>query len=86
VGAGGGGGGPPPLAAAESALAAYAAEVDTVRREGLTRGLPGDATESFFALGFALEQMHNNLKDLERCVTDWAPSSKEAGRRTVNKA
>jgi uncharacterized membrane protein YccC len=78
--------GPPPLAAAESALAAYAAEVDTVRREGLTRGLPGDATESFFALGFALEQMHNNLKDLERCVTDWAPSSKEAGRRTVNKA
>jgi uncharacterized membrane protein YccC len=77
---------PPPLAAAESALAAYAAEVDAVRREGLTRGLPSDATESFFALGFALEQMHNNLKDLERCVTDWARSFKEARRTTVSKA
>jgi uncharacterized membrane protein YccC len=73
--------GPPSLAAVESALNAYSAEVDALRREGLTRSLPSDATESFFALGFALEQMHNNFKDLERCVVDWTRSSKEAGRK-----
>jgi hypothetical protein len=45
-----------------------------VRSEGLTRGLPGDVTERFFALGFSLEQMRQNLKDLERCVTAWSDS------------
>ncbi len=67
---------PPPLTAVESALDAYAAEVDALRREGLTRSLPGEAAECFFALGFALEQMHSNLKDLERCVAEWAPPPK----------
>jgi hypothetical protein len=43
-----------------------------LRSEGLTRGLPGDVTERFFALGFSLEQMRQNLKDLERCVAEWA--------------
>ncbi len=62
---------PPSLDAADNALAAYAAAVAAVRREGLTRTLSGDALESFFALGFALEQMHGNLKDLHRCVAEW---------------
>ena len=31
-------------------------------------------TENFFALGFALEQMRHNLRDLHRCVTEWAQS------------
>ena len=44
----------------------------SVRSEGLTRGLPGDAAERFFALGFSLEQMRQNLKDLERCVAEWS--------------
>jgi uncharacterized membrane protein YccC len=70
--------GPPSLNAVESALDAYAAEIAALRREGLTRSLPGDAAERFFALGFALEQMHDNFKDLERCVAEWAGSSKEA--------
>jgi hypothetical protein len=34
-----------------------------------------DAAERFFALGFALEQLRQNFKDLERCVTDWAATS-----------
>jgi hypothetical protein len=51
-----------------------------LRREGLTRSLRADAAEHFFALGFVLEQMRNNIKDLERCVAEWAGSSKEAGR------
>jgi len=71
--------GPPSLNAVESALDAYAAEIAALRREGLTRSLPSDSAERFFALGFALEQMHNNFKDLERCVAEWAGPSKEAG-------
>jgi hypothetical protein len=49
-----------------------AAEINALRRDGLTRTLPGDAAERFFAIGFALEQMHSNVKDLERCVAEWA--------------
>jgi uncharacterized membrane protein YccC len=63
---------PPPISPVHDALRAYAAEVASLRREGLTRGLPGDVAERFFALGFSLEQMRQNLKDLERCVTAWA--------------
>ena len=72
--------GPPPLDAVETALDAYAAEIAALRRQGLTRSLPGDEAERFFALGFALEQMHNNFKDLERCVAEWAGQPKEPGR------
>jgi uncharacterized membrane protein YccC len=68
------------LDAVESALGAYGAEIDALRREGLTRDLPGDAAERFFAIGFALEQMHANFKDLERCVAERARTSKEPGR------
>jgi uncharacterized membrane protein YccC len=72
--------GPPSLDAVETALAAFAGEMATLRREGFTRSLSADAAEHFFALGFVLEQMHNNVKDLERVVAEWAGSPKEAGR------
>jgi uncharacterized membrane protein YccC len=72
--------GPPSLNAVGSALDAFANEMAALRREGLTRSLPADAAEHFFALGFVFEQMHNNVKDLERCVADWTGSPKEAGR------
>jgi uncharacterized membrane protein YccC len=74
--------GPPSLGAVETALAAYATELSALRNDGLTRSLSSDAAESFFALGFSLEQMRNNLKDLERCVAEWAGPSKEAGRKS----
>jgi len=32
----------------------------------------------FFALGFSLEQMRQNLKDLERCVAEWAGDGRRA--------
>ena len=63
---------PPAIAPVQDALLAYAAVVASVRSEGLTRGLAGDVLERCFALGFSLEQMRRNLKDLERCVTAWA--------------
>jgi hypothetical protein len=59
----------------QSALEAYGAEVASVRSDGLTRGVPSDVAERFFALGFSLEQMRQNLKDLERCVSHWSESS-----------
>jgi uncharacterized membrane protein YccC len=55
----------------DAALQAYAAEVAAVRHDGLIRGLPVDAAERFFALGFSLEQMRQNLNDLCRCHADW---------------
>jgi uncharacterized membrane protein YccC len=72
--------GPPPPAGVESALEAYAAEVAALRRDGVTRNLTDDAAERFFALGFALEQMHNNFTDLGRVVAEWAEPVKETGR------
>jgi uncharacterized membrane protein YccC len=72
--------GPPSLDAVDSALDDYAAEIAALRSEGLTRSLPGEAAERVFALGFALEQMHQNFKDLQRCVAEWAGPSKTAGR------
>ena len=66
------------------ALQAYAAEVAAVRSDGLTRGLPGDAAERFFALGFSLEQMRQNLNDLDRCHVEWCGPA--AAKRTAAKA
>ncbi len=59
----------------DDALQAYAAEIAAVRSEGLVRGLPVDAVERFFALGFALEQMRQNLNDLDRCHDEWCASA-----------
>jgi len=72
--------GAPPIDGAESALAAFQAEIAAVRRDGLTINLSDQAAERFFALGFALEQMHANFKDLARCVANFAGSPKEPGR------
>jgi len=69
--------GPPPLDAFERALEAYDTEVEKARAEGLTRVLPADAAERFFAVGFALEQMHQNMLDLARVVTEWGQPKEE---------
>ena len=55
----------------DAALQAYAAEVAALRSEGLIRGVPVDVAERFFALGFSLEQMRQNLNDLDRCHQEW---------------
>ncbi|MET3842523.1 FUSC family protein [Bradyrhizobium sp. OAE829] len=63
---------PPVIDPVQFALQGYAEEVASVRRDGLIRGLPGDAAERFFALGFSLEQMRQNIGDLDRCVAEWS--------------
>jgi len=67
--------GAPPIQPVHLALQRYADEVAAVRRDGLIRGLPGEMAERFFALGFSLEQMHQNLCDLDRVVGEWAATS-----------
>jgi uncharacterized membrane protein YccC len=61
-----------PLAAAEAALDGCAEAFAAIRRERLTPGLPVDTVERIFALGFALERLRRNFRDLERCVRDAA--------------
>jgi uncharacterized membrane protein YccC len=72
-------GSPPPLKPMEDSLAAYNLEIAALRSEGLTRTLSMAGAEQLFTLGFALEQIHQHLVDLERCVQEWARPSPDGG-------
>lgn len=61
---------PPALDPTEAALRAFASEVTVLRNEGVTLTLSTDEAERLFALGFALEELHRNFQDLDRCVKD----------------
>jgi uncharacterized membrane protein YccC len=63
---------PPPLDRVEASLAAYASEITAIRDQGLTRTLSSAEVERVFTLGFALQQLHEDLKELADCVQDWA--------------
>ena len=71
---------PPSKEHVETVMHAYFCEVATIRAAGLTQSLPANRVEQLFALGFAFDQVRNNLIDLERSVGDWNeggwPSSK----------
>jgi uncharacterized membrane protein YccC len=71
---------PPPLDATDAAFDAYQAEIAAIRREGLTRTMSGDVLEHLFTLGFALEQLHQHFRDLERWVTECGRPPKVAQR------
>lgn len=63
---------PPSLEPFEALLDAFGRDIEALRGEGLTRELSVDSAERFFAMGFALEQMHANLGDLQRVVREWS--------------
>jgi uncharacterized membrane protein YccC len=65
---------PPPLDGVEVALKAHTSEIASLRAEGLTHSLSISEVERLFALGFALEQLHQHFSDLERCVHEAARS------------
>ncbi len=71
---------PPALDAVDTALNTYAAEMEALRRERLTRNLSVEDVERLFALGFALQQIRNNLTDLERCVAEQAADGEAKAR------
>jgi hypothetical protein len=62
---------PPPLDAVDAAFKTYTEAFGAVRREGLTRNMPGETVERLFALGFALDQLREHLSDLHRVVGEW---------------
>jgi len=72
---------PPAIAPVDDALESYAASVAALRGDGMTRDLPGDVVESFFALGFSLEQMRQNLVDLERVAAEWSDTPPPAATK-----
>jgi uncharacterized membrane protein YccC len=63
---------PPPLSPVERALDDFAVRIGAIRQEGLTRDLPNEVVERIFALGFALQQLRKNFRDLRRCLGEYA--------------
>jgi hypothetical protein len=50
---------------------------------GLTREMDVDALERLFALGFALDQLQQNFRDLERNIDDFARPDDASGAGRV---
>ena len=65
---------PTSLEGVEAAFDHYAEAIASIGCEGLTQGLPVDALERIFTLGFALDQMRQDFRDLERCASEIARS------------
>jgi len=64
-------GSPPSAAHVDMVMNAYSSEVANMRAGDLTQALSANKVEQLFALGFALDQLRNDLTDLERCVREW---------------
>jgi hypothetical protein len=56
----------------EGVEAAFDHYAEAIGSEGLTQGLPVDALERIFTLGFALDQMRQDFRDLDRCASEIA--------------
>jgi len=65
---------PPLLEVVETELVDYASEVTALREGGLMQPLPSSELERIFTLGFALQQLQQNLLDIARCVQESARS------------
>jgi hypothetical protein len=63
---------PPRLDAVEIAFRDYIEAFGAVRQERLTRDMPSEDAERFFALGFALEQLREHLFEVQRVIGEWA--------------
>jgi uncharacterized membrane protein YccC len=62
----------PASAWVDEALAAYMSELASMRARGLLSALPLAERERLFVLGFALQQLQQNLSELAHCLQDWA--------------
>ena len=58
--------------ACDGSVRGYAAELAALRREGAMRQLSDEELERIFAVGFALDQLRLHLRDLARCVAEFA--------------
>jgi uncharacterized membrane protein YccC len=69
---------PPPLDAVEQALGKFIANIEELRREGVTREFPAEDVGRLFALNFALEQLRNNFEDFRDRVSECARADSAA--------
>lgn len=65
---------PPDLGPVEQALAAFAAGIAALRRDGVTRDLPEETVERIFGLAFGFEQFGRNLAELAGRVQELTKS------------
>jgi uncharacterized membrane protein YccC len=63
---------PPRLDGVERSLEEFAHDFAVVRQDSLMVSLPVDAVERIFALGFALDQLSQHLRDLDRYLREHA--------------
>jgi uncharacterized membrane protein YgaE (UPF0421/DUF939 family) len=63
---------PPALAEVEAALDGYAAAIAGLRSDGVMRALPGTSVAQPFALGFALDQLGQDVRDLHGRIGELA--------------
>jgi uncharacterized membrane protein YccC len=73
---------PPVMDAFEAALRAHRSEIDAIRREGTLRALAVDIVGRVFALGFALDQLHQNAHDLADRAAEFARQAGPTRRDT----
>jgi Fusaric acid resistance protein-like len=62
----------PLLDAVETTIETCTSAVAVARKDGNLRSLSSDEIEHLFALGFAMEQIRRNFRDLGRCVNEWS--------------
>jgi hypothetical protein len=70
---------PPPLDNFDAALRIYRGEIAMLRQDGTLRALPSETVGRIFALGFALDQLRENLGDLTNRATEFARRSRAQG-------
>ena len=61
----------------DEAFEKFSSEMLLIRKEGILLQCSFDTVEHLFTLGFALEQMHQNLSDLEERVKEYTDSPEE---------
>ncbi len=73
----------PSTDATDAALTGYAASLDELRKNRRTDQLSAEVLERLFTLSFAFEQMRENLRDLQRCVDEWAVVPRSRSRNVA---
>ncbi len=63
---------PPQIEALEASFAARSEAARAIRQQGITRALADDDLARIFGLGFALEQLHRDLRDLSERGKEFA--------------
>ncbi len=72
-----GNGPPPPIGPTQAGLAAYSAEIASLRSDGVLRALETTEVERVFAAGFTLEQLCRNLADLAPRIEEYAARGRQ---------